>query len=78
FAAFTETFECRICRSLGDYEVALTPGGEAMGFSAVEKPKCEDCNNEDLVPWDLEAQGHCPRCGNKMRVDQSLGSINWD
>lgn len=78
FFSFTQTFECRTCRSLDDYDVGKTPASEGWDTSPVQEPICEDCNGTDLVPWDLESNGHCPQCGDKMRADESLGSILWD
>ena len=78
FFVFTKTFECKTCKSIDDYEIALTPGGKSMNFPPVGDPVCEECNNKDLIPWDLALQGHCPQCGHQMRLDESGGSINWD
>ncbi len=39
--------------------------------------KCNNCNSENITVWDIKRKP-CPKCGCKMQIDSTAGTVMWD
>ena len=75
--AVVRTMTCEDCRALVDVLIGFQGEDGPMGDPEFDKDlnQCPKCRGENITPW--IASGPCPRCGARMRRDESE-VIMWD
>ena len=71
---------CNICKDI----VCVTIGyyGRVISYKdmtydeKVDAHCCPECHNMDLSDWDDSRK--CPKCSEKMIIDENGGTICWD